>query len=57
MLVLTRNLGESIKIGDDIEVRLLSVEGSKARIGISAPDDVDIWREEIYNNIQNEQDS
>jgi len=57
MLILTRNPGESIKIGDDIEVRLLSVEGNKARIGIGAPDDVDIWREEIYDNIQKEQES
>ena len=57
MLILTRQPGESIKIGDDIEVRLLSVEGNKARIGIGAPDGVDIWREEIYDNIQEEQES
>jgi len=57
MLILTRNPGESIKIGDDIDVRLLSVEGSKARIGIGAPDDFYIWREEIYDNIQEERGS
>jgi carbon storage regulator len=51
-----RKLGESIKIGDDIEVKLLSTKGDQARIGINAPDDVDIWREEIYDQVQDEQE-
>jgi carbon storage regulator len=56
MLILMRKLGESIKIGDDIEVKLLSTKGDQARIGINAPDDVDIWREEIYDQVQDEQE-
>jgi carbon storage regulator len=57
MLILTRKLGESIKIGDDIEIKLLSTKGDQARIAINAPDDVDIRREEIYNQVQDEQES
>jgi carbon storage regulator len=57
MLILTRKAGESIQVGDDIEVKLLSVKGNQARIGINAPDDVDIWREEIYDQVQDEQES
>jgi carbon storage regulator len=57
MLILTRKLGESIKIGDDIEIKLLSTKGDQARICINAPDDVDIWREEIYDQVQDEQES
>jgi carbon storage regulator len=57
MLILTRKAGESIKIGDDIEVKLLSTTSNRARIGINAPDDVDIWREEIYDQVQDEQES
>jgi carbon storage regulator len=57
MLILTRKTGKSTKIGDDIEVRLLSTKGDQARIGINAPDDVDIWREEIYDQVQDEQEN
>jgi carbon storage regulator len=57
MLILTRKAGESILIGDDIEIKLLSVKGHQARIGINAPDDVDIWREEIYDQVQNGHES
>ena len=57
MLILTRKAGESIQIGEDIEVKLISTKGDQARIGINAPDDVDIWREEIYNKVQDEQES
>jgi carbon storage regulator len=57
MLILTRKAGESIQIGDDIEVKLISVKGNQARIGVEAPDDVDIWREEIYDQVQDGQES
>jgi carbon storage regulator len=57
MLILTRKAGESIQIGDDIEVKLISTKGDQARIGINALDDADIWREEIYDQVQDEQES
>jgi len=57
MLILTRKIGEAIKIDGDIEVRLLSIKGTQARIGIDAPDHIDIWREEIYDTVQEEQES
>ena len=46
-MVLTRRVGEAIKIGDDVELRVLSMKGSQIRIGVDAPDDVDIVREEM----------
>ena len=52
MLVLTRKRNESIVIGDDIEVRVLSVSGEKVRIGIEAPRDVPVFRMEVYLEIQ-----
>jgi carbon storage regulator len=55
MLVLERRVGESIMIGDDIEVRLVAVKGKIARIAISAPRDVTIYRDEVYNRIKQEQ--
>jgi len=48
MLILTRKTGESIMIGDDISVTVLGVKGGQVRIGIAAPDDVDVDREEIF---------
>ena len=48
MLILTRRQGESIIIRDDIKVTVLGVEGQTIRIGVEAPDDIEIWREEIY---------
>jgi carbon storage regulator len=57
MLILTRKLGESIMIGDDIKVMILSDQRGQVKVGIEAPEDVDIWREEIYDNIQNQQES
>ncbi len=48
MLVLTRRAGESIRIGDNITVRVLEARGSQVRIGIDAPEDIKIYREEIY---------
>jgi len=52
MLVLTRKRNESIVIGDDIEIRVLSVVGEKVRIGIEAPRDVPVFRMEVYLEIQ-----
>ena len=54
MLILTRKLGESITIGDDIRVSILGVRGRQIRIGIEAPSNVVVHREEIYVKIQNE---
>lgn len=57
MLVLTRKPGQSIVIGDGIEVEVLSVAGEKIRLGISAPRDVEIFRNEVYERIQSERSS
>ncbi|WP_102026690.1 carbon storage regulator CsrA [Salirhabdus sp. Marseille-P4669] len=54
MLVLTRKIGESIRVGDDIEVKVISVDGDQIKIGIDAPKSVDIHREEIFQLIQEE---
>jgi len=54
MLVLTRKPNQSIMIGDDIEVSVLSVVGDKVRIGIHAPQDIPVFRTEIYVEIQRE---
>ncbi len=51
MLVLTRKTNQSIMIGDDIEVSILSVTGDKVRIGIEAPRDVAVFRKEVYEVI------
>ena len=52
MLVLSRQRDETIMIGDDIEVSVLSVMGEKVRIGISAPRDIPVFRKEVYLEIQ-----
>jgi len=54
VLVLTRRLNESIMLGDDIEVTVLSTHGGKVRLGIQAPSDVPVYRTEIYMAIQQE---
>jgi len=54
MLVLTRKVGESINIGTDVKVTIINLEGGQVRIGIEAPKDVIIHREEIYNKILEE---
>ncbi len=54
MLILTRRIGEKLMIGDDIAVSILGVKGNQVRIGVQAPDDVAIHREEIYDRIQEE---
>jgi carbon storage regulator len=54
MLVLTRKLQEAIKIGHDIEIIVLSIEGDQVKLGISAPRNVEIHRKEVYLSIQEE---
>ena len=56
MLILTRRPGETIKIGDDVEVTVLAVKGNQVRIGITAPKEVAVHREEIYDKIKEEQE-
>ena len=54
MLILTRRVGESLIIGDDIVINILSVKGNQIRIGVNAPKEISVHREEIYNRIQAE---
>ncbi|MDV2582848.1 carbon storage regulator CsrA [Alkalibacillus haloalkaliphilus] len=54
MLVLTRKQGESIQINDDIEIKVLSVDGDQIKLGIDAPKHVDIHRKEVYQQITQE---
>jgi carbon storage regulator len=54
VLVLTRKPGQSIMIGEGVEVQVLSVAGEKVRLGITAPKDVSIFRNEVYDRIESE---
>jgi carbon storage regulator len=54
VLVLTRKTNQSIMIGDDIEITVLSVVGDKVRVGIQAPRDIPVFRKEVYLEIQGE---
>jgi len=54
MLILTRRVGESLHIGDTIKITLLGIKGNQVRIGIDAPRDVQVHREEIYDKIKRE---
>ncbi|MEE9446560.1 MAG: carbon storage regulator CsrA [Arenicellales bacterium] len=56
MLILTRRIGESVHIGDDIRLTVLGVRDSQVRIGINAPKEVPVHREEIYYRIKHEQE-
>lgn len=54
MLILTRRTGETLMVGDEVEVTVLGVDGNQVRIGIKAPKNVSVHREEIYKRIQRE---
>ena len=54
MLILTRRAGETVMVGSDITITVLGVKGNQVRIGINAPKDVAVHREEIYERIQSE---
>jgi carbon storage regulator len=54
MLILTRRVGETLKVGNDVDVTVLGVKGNQIRIGIKAPKNVAVHREEIFDRIQRE---
>ncbi|MGC7559876.1 carbon storage regulator CsrA [Pasteurella sp. PK-2025] len=56
MLILTRKVGESLLIGDDISITILNIRGNQVKIGIKAPKDVSVHREEIYQRIKQAMD-
>lgn len=56
MLILTRKVGESIMIGEDVEVKVLGLRAGQVKIGIEAPKDLNVHREEIYERIRAEQE-
>ncbi len=57
MLILTRRISESVIIGDDVKITVLGVKGSQVRLGIDAPKEISVHREEIYERIKNEASS
>lgn len=57
MLILTRRVGETMMVGDDVSVTVLGVKGNQVRIGVNAPQEVKVHREEIYMRIQAEKNA
>ena len=55
MLILTRRVGETVVIGDEVQVTVLGVKGNQVRLGVNAPRDVSVHRQEIYDRIRKEQ--
>jgi carbon storage regulator len=56
MLILTRRVGEAVMIGNEVTVTVLGVKGNQVRLGVNAPKDVSVHREEIYERIKREED-
>jgi len=54
VLILTRKIGEALKVGEDVTVTVMAVKGNQVRIGIDAPKDVAVHREEVYDRMQDE---
>lgn len=57
MLILTRRTGESLRIGDDVQVTVLGVKGNQVRIGVDAPKEIPVHREEVYERIKRERET
>ncbi|NNF17445.1 MAG: carbon storage regulator CsrA [Gammaproteobacteria bacterium] len=57
MLILTRRVGETVMIGDDVTVTVLGVKGNQVRVGVNAPKDIAVHREEIYERIKNDENA
>ncbi len=55
MLILTRRIGESLLVGDDVKITILEIQGNQIRLGIKAPREIEVHREEIYQRIKQEQ--
>ena len=57
MLILTRRIGETLNIGDEVQVTVLGIKGNQVRLGVNAPKEIPVHREEIYERIQKEKEA